>query len=58
MEEHLLIGEAAAYLRTPVETLRKWRALGIGPRAAKVGKRLVYRRSEIDRWVRERERTR
>ena len=57
-EEYLTIQETADYLRTYVETLRKWRTQGTGPRAAKLGKRLVYRRSELDRWVRQRERER
>ena len=56
MADLLTIAEAAAYLRLPVETLRKWRAAGTGPRAAKVGKHLRYRRAEVDRWLAERER--
>jgi excisionase family DNA binding protein len=56
VEEYLKIDEAAAYLRKPIETLRKWRSQGTGPRAAKAGRNLLYRRSEIDRWVREQER--
>jgi excisionase family DNA binding protein len=55
VEEYLKIDEAAAYMRTPVETLRKWRSQGTGPRAARAGRSLLYRRSEIDRWIRERE---
>jgi excisionase family DNA binding protein len=52
----LTLAEVAAELRVPAETLRKWRAQGTGPRAAKVGKHLRYRRSEVDRWLAERER--
>jgi excisionase family DNA binding protein len=55
VEEYLTIGEAAAYMRRPVETLRKWRSQGPGPRAARAGRAVIYRRSEIDRWMRERE---
>jgi excisionase family DNA binding protein len=55
-EELLKIGEASDYLRISIETLRKWRSQGTGPRAAKLGKHLRYRRSELDRWVREQER--
>jgi excisionase family DNA binding protein len=51
----LTLAEVAAELRVPAETLRKWRAQGTGPRAAKVGKHLRYRRSEVDRWLAERE---
>lgn len=56
MEEYLTIDEAAVYMRTPVETLRKWRSQGTGPAAAKLGRKLVYRRSEIDQHIRNRER--
>jgi excisionase family DNA binding protein len=52
----LTLAEVAAELRVPAETLRKWRTQGTGPRAAKVGKHLRYRRSEVDRWLAERER--
>lgn len=58
MAELLTIDEAAAYLRVPVETLRKWRSQGTGPRAARVGRHLRYRRAEVDRWLTERERER
>jgi excisionase family DNA binding protein len=47
----LTIHEAAAYLRVSVETLRYWRVVGTGPRAAKVGKHLRYRPEELRRWV-------
>jgi excisionase family DNA binding protein len=59
MEEHmaelLTLEEAADYLRKPVDTLRYWRKLGRGPKAAKVGRTLLYRKAEIDRWVQEQE---
>jgi excisionase family DNA binding protein len=56
MPDLLTLVEVAAELRVPVETLRKWRARGTGPRAAKVGRHLRYRRAEVDRWLAERER--
>ncbi len=56
MPELFTISETSAYLRIPVETLRRWRTQGTGPRAAKVGKHLRYRKAEIDRWLEERER--
>jgi excisionase family DNA binding protein len=51
----LTIDEAAVYLRVPVQTLRRWRAQGTGPAAAKIGKHLRYRPDELDRWVKEQE---
>lgn len=32
-------------------TLRWYRQNGRGPHAAKLGRRLVYRESEVERWV-------
>jgi excisionase family DNA binding protein len=55
MPELLTLAEVAAELRVPVETLRKWRAQGTGPRAAKIGRHLRYRRAEVDRWLAQRE---
>jgi predicted DNA-binding transcriptional regulator AlpA len=47
----LTITEAAARLRTPVATLRYWRHLGTGPDSFRLGRRVVYRRDDIDRWI-------
>jgi excisionase family DNA binding protein len=49
---HLLtLDEAAALLRTPVATLRCWRHLGVKPVGLRPGRRVVYRREDVDRWV-------
>ncbi len=55
MPELLTIDEAAAYLKVPAETLRKWRSQGHGPQAVKLGRHLRYRLDEIDRWIAEQE---
>jgi hypothetical protein len=55
MAELRTIDEAAAWLRVPTETLRYWRKLGRGPKAAKVGKHLRYRDEELRRWLKEQE---
>ncbi len=47
----LTLTEAAARLRTPVATLRYWRHLGIGPDSFRLGRRVVYRRDDLDRWI-------
>jgi excisionase family DNA binding protein len=57
MSEYLTLEEAADYLRRPVDTLRYWRKLGRGPKAARVGRGLLYRKAELDRFVQERETT-
>lgn len=50
----LTLDEAAAYLRTPAATLRYWRHLGVGPDGFRLGRRVVYRREDLARWVAER----
>jgi excisionase family DNA binding protein len=53
--EILTAAQASEYLQIPQETLRRWRSLGIGPRHAKVGRHVRYRRAALDRWLEERE---
>ncbi len=47
----LTLTEAAAVLRTPVATLRYWRHLGTGPDSFRLGRRVMYRQADVDRWV-------
>lgn len=35
----------------PAATLRYWRHIGTGPRSAKLGRRVVYRRSDVEAWI-------
>jgi hypothetical protein len=46
----MTLAEAAALLRTPVATLRYWRYLGVGPAGFRLGRRVVFRRTDLDRW--------
>jgi hypothetical protein len=50
----LTLDEAAAFLRTPVATLRYWRHLGIGPAGFRLGRRVLYRRADLEQWVSDR----
>jgi hypothetical protein len=50
----LTLDEAATFLRTPAATLRYWRHLGIGPDGFRLGRRVMYRREDLARWVSER----
>lgn len=44
--------EAAKFLRVSVRTLEKFRCEGsVGPRYIKVGKRVLYRRGELERYL-------
>jgi excisionase family DNA binding protein len=47
----LTISEAAALLRAPVATLRYWRHRGTGPRSFRLGRRVLYRRDDLEAWV-------
>ncbi len=49
--ELLTITEAAELVRAPVATLRYWRHLGAGPRSFRLGRRVLYRRDELNAWI-------
>jgi hypothetical protein len=46
--ELLTTAEVAVITRAPIATVRYWRHLGTGPRSFRVGRRVVYRRSEVE----------
>lgn len=48
---YLTSREAAAYLRTSVPTLERWRAAGVGPRFTRCGQRILYHRQDLDAWL-------
>ena len=35
----------------PVRTIYGWRTKGEGPKAYKVGKRVLYRRADVEAWL-------
>jgi predicted DNA-binding transcriptional regulator AlpA len=47
--------EVALITRAPVSTVRYWRHLGTGPRSFRLGRRVVYRRHDVEHWLSERE---
>jgi predicted DNA-binding transcriptional regulator AlpA len=49
--------QVSAITGLPVGTLRYWRHCNIGPASFSLGRRIVYRRSEVERWIEEREAT-
>lgn len=51
MDKLLTIGEVSAVTRQPVETLRFWRQQGRGPEGHKIGRRLLYRESDVQTWL-------
>ena len=53
MSEYLTLEEIAAHYRRTIKSVRRWRERGIGPRAVKVGGRLLFLRTEVERYDRE-----
>jgi hypothetical protein len=47
--------EAARVLALSVSTLRSWRSQGRGPVYSRLGRRIVYSREGLDRFLRENE---
>ncbi|MET9022421.1 helix-turn-helix domain-containing protein [Actinopolymorpha sp. NPDC004070] len=45
------------YLGVPIETLYRWRYIGAGPRAARIGKHLRYDPADVYAWVAEQKAT-
>lgn len=49
----LNIEEAAELLSVSVPTLRLWRYKGYGPKGATIGRRVMFRESDIEKWIAE-----
>jgi len=43
--------EVAERLRTPIATLRYWRHIGTGPPSARLGRRVLYREADVNKWL-------
>lgn len=48
--ELLTTREAATLLRVPESTMRYWRQTKYGPRHARVGRRVLYSRQDVEMW--------
>jgi DNA-binding transcriptional MerR regulator len=51
MDVLLTPAEVAEQLRRPIATVRYWRAIGVGPKSANVGGRVMYRESDVEKWL-------
>lgn len=51
MQDLLTYSEVAALLRTPESTVRYWRHMGSGPTSFKIGRRVVFKRTDVDAWL-------
>ena len=43
--------ETAGNLGTNIRTLERWRSTGEGPEFVKIGRRVAYRRSALEAWL-------
>ncbi|MBF0184684.1 MAG: helix-turn-helix domain-containing protein [Magnetococcales bacterium] len=46
--------QAAEYVQLAEATLEKMRVYGNGPRYAKLGRSVIYRKSDLDQWIADR----
>lgn len=51
VSELLTLDEFARMVNTPINTVRHWRAIGYGPKSARIGRRVMVRRSEAQAWI-------
>jgi excisionase family DNA binding protein len=54
MPDYMTTAEVAELLRRPTETLRYWRWRGEGPPSFKIGRRVLYSRDDVERWIADR----
>lgn len=52
--ELLTLQQVAERYNIEENTLRYWRAQGTGPKSARLGRRVMYRRADVERWIDER----
>jgi predicted DNA-binding transcriptional regulator AlpA len=51
MEELVTLSEAARRLNRSEATLRWWRHRGQGPQSFRAGRRVMYRATDLERWI-------
>ncbi|MGQ0842535.1 MAG: helix-turn-helix transcriptional regulator [Sporichthyaceae bacterium] len=52
-ELYLTTREVAERFRTAESTVRYWRSIDYGPAGVRVGRRVLYRASDVEAWERE-----
>jgi predicted DNA-binding transcriptional regulator AlpA len=53
VETYSTVEEMEARFRTPAATFYRWRTANIGPKAIKVGRKLLYPESAVQEWLRD-----
>jgi hypothetical protein len=56
LSEYLTTQELATELGRNRRTLDRWEVLGIGPPRTRVGRKVLYRRTSVQRWLAAQER--
>jgi phage terminase Nu1 subunit (DNA packaging protein) len=56
LSDFLTKQELAAELGREMRTLDRWDALGIGPPRTRVGRKVLYRRASVQKWLAAQER--
>jgi predicted DNA-binding transcriptional regulator AlpA len=51
MNKLLRLPEVARLTGVPEASLRHWRRIGHGPPSARIGRRVVYREDDVQRWI-------
>lgn len=51
----MLTKDVSELIRIPIGTLRYWRHANLGPASFTLGRKVVYRRAEVERWIAEQE---
>ena len=55
LDDWLRREDLADQLGVAVSTLARWHAQRVGPPCSRVGRRVLYRRSGVQKWLRDRE---
>ena len=55
LDGHLSENETAEQLGVCIRTLKRWRSLKEGPPVTRIGRRVMYRRAAVTRWLEKRE---
>lgn len=50
---YMTTAEVAALMRTSPETVRYWRHVGKGPGSFKAGRKVLYERADVEKWLRD-----
>lgn len=52
LEDRWLLGaEVAEKIRRSIGTLYNWRSRGIGPASSRIAGKVMYRESDVDKWI-------